>query len=280
MRMRIIALILFGAGLAIVVYAKYVEPHWIRIEIVPIEISASSQSTKRLRIAHLSDLHFSNDVSLEYLEDAFRQTVNQKPDIICLTGDYISDHLINRKDYSKALRILTRGAPTFACPGNHDGGNWARERGGYPDVKDVEELMTQSGVVFLENEASEIQVNGISVMIGGVGDLWAGRLDSELIKGRMNGSQSDIKVLLSHNPDSKTDLRDIKRDILLCGHTHGGQFSLPIIGTPFAPIRDIKYVYGLHEYDGGRIYVTPGIGNLHGVRFNCRPEISVLDISK
>lgn len=275
-----IALALVGFGLAIIAYAKYIEPHWIKIKIIPIEIEASAQPTKTLRIAHLSDLHYSNDVSLEYLENAFRETTNQKPDIICLTGDYISDHLINHEDYSKALRILSGSAPTFACPGNHDGGIWAGERGGYPDLKVVKELMTQSGVVFLENEVSEIQVNGASVMIGGVGDIWAGRFDAELIKDKMNNSNSDILVLLSHNPDSKTKLREIKRDILLCGHTHGGQFSLPIIGTPFAPIRDMKYVNGLHEYDGGRVYVTPGIGNLHGVRFNCRPEISVLDILK
>ena len=266
--------------MAILAYAKFIEPHWIRIRSVPIEIGASSHPAIKLKIAHLSDLHYSNAVGLEYLESAFKETVKQKPDIICLTGDYISDRLINRDDYAKALRILSDGAPTFACPGNHDGGVWAGERRGYPDVKVVEGLMIEAGVVFLENEVVEIKVNGISVAVGGVGDLWAGRLDSESIKHKINGSQSDIKVLLSHNPDSKTELRDIKRDILLCGHTHGGQLSLPVIGTPFAPIRDMKYVNGLQEYDGGKIYVTPGIGNLHGIRFNCRPEISVLDISK
>jgi uncharacterized protein len=53
-----------------------------------------------------------------------------------------------------------------------------------------------------------------------------------------------------------------------------------VIGTPFAPIEDKRYVNGLYEYNGGRLYVTPGIGNLHGLRFNCRPEISVLELSR
>ncbi len=87
------------------------------------------------------------------------------------------------------------------------------------------------------------------------------------------------RIVLSHNPDSKELLRDYSWDLLLCGHTHGGQLSLPILGTPFAPVHDHRYVYGLNQWNGRFIHTTKGIGNRHGVRFNCRPEVAILSVS-
>jgi predicted MPP superfamily phosphohydrolase len=66
--------------------------------------------------------------------------------------------------------------------------------------------------------------------------------------------------------------------LLLCGHTHGGQIRLPFVGTPFAPVRDKRFVEGLHQWDGRWMYITRGVGNLHGVRFNCPPEVSLLTL--
>ncbi|MDR1191385.1 MAG: hypothetical protein LBK60_06960 [Verrucomicrobiales bacterium] len=65
---------------------------------------------------------------------------------------------------------------------------------------------------------------------------------------------------------------------MVCGHTHGGQTRLPFIGTPFAPVKDQRYVAGLNEWHGRRIYTSRGVGNLHGVRFNCRPEVTLLEL--
>lgn len=66
---------------------------------------------------------------------------------------------------------------------------------------------------------------------------------------------------------------------MLSGHTHGGQIVVPLLGwRPFAPVRDLRYVEGLHEWSGRQIYTTRGVGNLHGLRFNCPPEVSVLEV--
>ena len=64
---------------------------------------------------------------------------------------------------------------------------------------------------------------------------------------------------------------------MLCGHTHGGQIRLPL-PAPFAPIRDKRDVHGLHHWENRWMNITRGVGNLHGVRFNCRPELSVLEL--
>ena len=85
-------------------------------------------------------------------------------------------------------------------------------------------------------------------------------------------------IVLSHNPDSKDILGDYPWDMMLCGHTHGGQLYLPILGTPFAPVKDHRYVHGLKAWNDRLIHTTSGIGNLFGMRFNCRPEVSLLTL--
>jgi predicted MPP superfamily phosphohydrolase len=65
---------------------------------------------------------------------------------------------------------------------------------------------------------------------------------------------------------------------MLCGHTHGGQVKLPFIGAPIVSIRDRRFGEGLRQWEGRWIYVTRGVGNLHGIRFNCPPEVSLLTV--
>jgi uncharacterized protein len=66
---------------------------------------------------------------------------------------------------------------------------------------------------------------------------------------------------------------------MVCGHTHGGQIRLPLLGTPFAPVIDMRYVEGLHPWNDRQIYITRGVGNLHGLRFNCPPQVSLLEVT-
>ena len=65
---------------------------------------------------------------------------------------------------------------------------------------------------------------------------------------------------------------------MLSGHTHGGQLRIPFVGTPFAPVRDRRFVQGLHRWQDRWLHITKGIGNLRGMRLNCRPEISLLTL--
>ncbi|MBW8888841.1 MAG: phosphodiesterase YaeI [Fibrobacteres bacterium] len=263
--------------LALAAYACFVEPHWIRVRQTPIRIASVPYSW---RIVHLTDLHLSPAVSLDYLEGAFRQAIAQRPDLICITGDFFTDRLEGREAYAATLRILSRAAPTFACPGNHDGGKWAHARGGPSDPAELRGLLKEAGIRLLENEDTILTLPAGRILIGGLGDIWAERCDPGLIRADFDSSSAPLKILMTHNPDSKSRAAAIRWDLLLAGHTHGGQFSLPFVGTPLAPVGDKRFVNGLYSYTGRPFYVSPGVGNLHGVRFNCRPEISVLDLSR
>jgi predicted MPP superfamily phosphohydrolase len=87
-----------------------------------------------------------------------------------------------------------------------------------------------------------------------------------------------LRILLNHNPDAKDLVRSYEWDLMLCGHTHGGQVCLPFIGAPFAPVRDKRYLHGLYAWNKRWLHISSGVGNLHGIRFNCRPEVSLLTV--
>jgi predicted MPP superfamily phosphohydrolase len=116
-----------------------------------------------------------------------------------------------------------------------------------------------------------------SVRLVGVGDLWSNELDAPGAFRSVESSEATI--LLSHNPDSKTVLRPFPWNLMLCGHTHGGQVIIPFEGPAYAPVQDKRFVAGLRGWDGRQVYVSRGVGNLGGVRLRCRPEVSVLDVA-
>jgi uncharacterized protein len=276
-KLLISALLVIVIG--IIVYARLIEPHWIRIKSTQLLLLPKSAEADEIKILHLADFHYSDAVSLKYLKSSFEMTVREKPDLICLTGDYISKYMMDTS-YSEILKILSNTAPTYACPGNHDGGLWARRMGGYETTDKIKSLIQKSNIHYLENEFEQVNIKGVSITIGGIGDLWAGNCLPEVIQDGFNATKSSLKIILTHNPDSKNKLRSLNWNIMLAGHTHGGQIELPIIGAPFAPVRDKVYLSGLYKYDNRYLYVTPGVGNLHGFRFNCRPEISVINLVK
>ncbi len=254
---------------------KWVEPCW--LEISEHKIKFLKQPGHTVRILHLSDFHASAFVSLEFIDKAVETAVALKPDIIVLTGDYITGKVSRDfirtdyvKQYQRILRKLPQTAPTFACLGNHDGGVWA----GF-DAGIISEMLQQSGITVLRNTSKHMTIRNEPFLLVGVGDLWAREVDARKAF-RDAGCDDEIRIVLAHNPDIKESIKEYPWDLLLCGHSHGGQLRLPLIGTPFAPVKDHRYVEGLRPWDDRLIHVTRGIGNLLGLRFNCRPQISLL----
>lgn len=261
--------------MAALAYMRFGEPRW--LDVGRHEVTLARDGRPPLTLLQLSDFHASAFVSLEMIATAVQLALRScTPDLICLTGDYITWKWEDWDGYSKVLAPLAKVAPTFACMGNHDGGKWAASCRGYDHHGLVEAMLVQAGVRLLHNHSAALAANGWRLNVVGVGDEWAQEMDPALAFRGIG--PADFTVLLSHNPDTKTELRQFPWDLLLCGHTHGGQLDLPVIGTPFAPIRDKRYVAGLHRWEERWLHVTKGVGNLHGMRFHCRPEVSVLTL--
>ncbi|MFM8470189.1 MAG: phosphodiesterase YaeI [Limisphaerales bacterium] len=275
--------LLFGAGFAGVAgavgaaYTRLLEPGW--LEVFHRSVQLASTKAAPIRVLHLSDLHASGYVPLEFIAHAVQLGLTEKPDLVCLTGDFITKDFTRFADYADVLKPLAAAAPVFACLGNHDGGKWAARPNyrGHADHAEVRKCLAASGAKVLLNQSHDITLRGRKLRLVGVGDLWADELRAT--EAFATAPSDAATVLLMHNPDGKDAAADFPWQLALCGHTHGGQCRLPFFGTPFAPVRDHRYVAGLNRWRDRWIFTTRGVGNLHGVRFNCRPEVSLLTLT-
>jgi predicted MPP superfamily phosphohydrolase len=264
-------------GLGAFGYVRFGEPNWLDVSRVTARLSGT-ETRPPLTLLQLSDFHASDVVSLDLVERSVRLALNScEPDLICLTGDFITWKWEQWDEYSAILSTLVGKAPTFARLGNHDGGAWAGSGKGYFEHDLIDKMLANAGVILLHNSSTVFEHDGWKLNIVGVGDWWADEMDPAAAYRTIDRARPTI--LLSHNPDTKTQLMKWPWDLMLSGHTHGGQLSLPGIGTPFAPIQDKRYVRGLHRWNNRWLHITKGVGNLHGMRFNCRPEVSVLTLT-
>jgi len=265
------ALVAVAGGFA---YSRFLEPRWLAVR--RNEVPLNKLGGTPIRLLHLSDFHASEQVSLDYIQSAVRRGLDLKPDLVCLTGDFITWRYEAFDRYAGILKSITDVAPAWAVLGNHDGGKWVGTAG-YSDTRRVRELLSNARIELLHNRSTEAKIQGRRLVLAGVGDLWAEELDAAAAFSETKPDSTTI--LLSHNPDSKEILGTRPWDLMLCGHTHGGQCNLVFFGTPFAPVRDKRYVRGLHRWNDRWIHITAGVGNLHGMRLNCRPEVNLLTIT-
>jgi predicted MPP superfamily phosphohydrolase len=208
------------------------------------------------------------------IDRAITLGLSVKPDLVCVTGDFVTRAYGYDADYYVSiLKRLPRAAPTFAVLGNHDGGKWAGTRFGDLDTRKVRSLLDRAGIQLLYNRAVAFQ----SLTLIGVGDMWANEIDADAAFAL--APSRGPRILLSHNPDSKEVLGAYDWDLMLSGHTHGGQVIIPFEGPRYAPVMDKRYVAGLKPWRDRQIHVTRGVGNVGGVRFRCRPEVSLLIVN-
>jgi predicted MPP superfamily phosphohydrolase len=228
--------------------------------------------TQPIRLLQLSDIHQIPEMSWNYLHHVIDLALATNPDLIVLTGDFI-DKPSQRyeSEYAAALRRLARRAPTYAVLGNHDGSPfraYGRET--------VDRTLSQAEIQVLHNE--NLTVLDGRLALAGVADLWSRQFDPDRA---FDGIASDVPaIFLNHNPDGKDLAAHCPWDLMLSGHTHGNHLRPPFVDSNrWAVVRDLRYIRGRHEWNGRQLYVNRGIGGLHGIRYNCPPEISVHELS-
>ena len=272
------AFLAVSSGASVSAYGAWVETEWLDIHRVTVPIF-DEPPERPMRLLHLSDFHASPVVSYDYIETAIDAAITLKPDVICLTGDYITGEVNQPEEYARILRKLSQTAPCFASFGNHDGGRGEIRRGGFRGPKAVNDILTAAGITTLFNRGVDWRWEGHSIRFIGLADLWSKYFQPDVAYGEAENWEGRKIIVLSHNPDTKSELAAYPWQLLLCGHTHGGQVRIPFTGRGlFAPVRDKRFVDGLYDWDNRWIYITRGIGNVKGFRLNCRPWISLLEI--
>jgi predicted MPP superfamily phosphohydrolase len=252
-RRKFIASLLIAAPCAVLADARFVEPDWLQVR----HVKVGSAPTHRL--VHFSDLHHKGDRS--YLESVV-QTINElKPDFVCFTGDIIEE----AKFLPEALEILSGiQAPMFGVPGNHD--FWSRA-----SFAPIQKCFAASGGAWLMDQHREIAGGRINLI--GLSCLGQNLPIPPAVAGAKN-------ILLLHYPAWVKKISTRKFDLLLAGHSHGGQVRVPFYGSILVPFNVDQYDMGLFQTSAGPLYVNPGVGYLSGFefRFNCRPEITVIEV--
>ena len=268
--------VLAAGGLTL--YSAEIERHWLDINPVSVKLKNLPEAFRGFRIAHLADFHYG-----EYSEPTFIRAVvsavnAQEPDMIALTGDFVSSGPMAKRisvdfAYHCADLLGRLECPRkFAVMGNHDA---------FVGRREVTEALTSRGIGVLHNAAVPIEKDNARLWISGLADILANKdidLPAALPQGRSAGSEP--LILMVHEPDYADNVMGSGVDLLLSGHTHGGQVRIPFMPPVNLPPLGQKYVEGLFFLGDLQLYVTRGIGTV-GVpfRFGCPPEITLITLT-
>jgi predicted MPP superfamily phosphohydrolase len=225
-----------------------------------------------MRFDVISDLHTGSPHNgVDNLDRIVRRLVLSDADAVLMAGDYLILSVflgtyVPPETVAERLKPLTARKPVYAVLGNHD---WWKDGG------KVRVALEAAGVTVLENQASKVALGDCRMWMVGIGDLWEGKPDIARAFAQVVG---DAPVLaITHNPDVFPKM-PARASLLVAGHTHGGQVSLPLLGRPVLPARE-RYAIGEYVEDGRHLFVSPGIGtSIMPVRFGVPPEISRLTL--
>jgi len=234
------------------------------------------------RIAQLSDIHIGPFMSEDEIRKYVRIANELKPDMIVLTGDFLTFDPSPKEAVVRALSGLRAPYGVFGCLGNHDA--WARSEDA------LTELFGQGGVKILRQEHVAIRNAGERFNLIGIDfansrhmSAGEGHMSSETLEGMEALMEKDaVNILLSHNPETFDRAAELGVDFSLAGHTHGGQLALEFISPEIAPTRIVTpYVAGWFQKPGGQLYVNRGIGTIAApMRVGAPPELTVFELAR
>lgn len=275
-RRRVLKSVLYGAaGMAL--YAGEIERHWIDIVHHDIRIAGLPHAFDGLTIAQLSDIHLDEYTEPFLLREAIDHINHMQPDVVLLTGDYVSAEVFSKKYTTRAAWQCASLLSAIKCPqkfailGNHDIMAGAHE---------VVEAITSHDIPVLRNAAVPLERDGKRIWLAGIDDPVLGQPDPErAIPVSIRNTPHEPVILMCHAPDFVDKFVDhpLSRSIalVLSGHTHGGQVRIPLLGALHLPFLGRKYVEGWFGLGSMQLYVNRGIGAVGlPFRFNCRPEIT------
>jgi predicted MPP superfamily phosphohydrolase len=218
-----------------------------------------------LKVLHLSDLHFRGTPDREYYQYVLDRCRDWEPDLVALTGDIVDSHKHHRWMLPLLGRLAWKSA-AVAILGNHD--YWHT-----PAL--VRRRLRRLGMTVLPNTWEELEVRGEALVVIGHEGPWFRPAPA------LSGCpQGPFRLCLSHTPDNIRWARQNNVDLMLSGHNHGGQIRLPVLGSIFVPSRfGRRYDCGTFDEPPTVLYVSRGLAGQHPLRYNCRPEVTLLRLT-
>jgi hypothetical protein len=263
-----IILFLIAIAAAILIYA-HLETYW--IQVVPTTVSSGNLPAEfsGKKIVFISDIHCGENFEPGRLGKIVTWINSLKPDIVLLGGDYADRNGKYAMACFEELTKIEASLGKFGVLGNHD-----VEAGS----ERIKKTMLAAGITPLVNENHAVDIAGKIITIAGSDETWHGNPDG--FKAMENAA--DFTVFISHDPSYLERYRDSRAQLMLAGHTHGGQIT--IFGIPFAGLahhHDYKYEKGIFYETGGTVIVTSGLGaTILPLRFFARPQINLITLEK
>ncbi len=248
------------------VYARFIEPRILLTVHHRVNLEACYDSNGQIKVAVFSDTHnglFAHAMPIHRIVKAIEKN---SPDAILIPGDLT--YFLHPERYQKTYAALSQiDAPVYAVLGNHDVGFPG------PDMSEsLIEFFPALGVKVIDNLAATIP-KGFELI--GLSDSWQGRQKLELLFKK----KEKPRIVLTHNPETIWELTKGSFDLLIAGHTHGGQVNLPIITCKLAFIACTVNRYGYKILDEGPVFVTSGTGMVGlPLRFRVPPVVDIVTI--
>jgi predicted MPP superfamily phosphohydrolase len=262
------------AALRLFEYSRAFYPNgshdWVELQHLNLDLPRLPSSFDGYRIVQISDLHIGTWLTAEKLAEAVEMVNRQEPDLIAITGDFVSYHPQEYLDgITSTLKKLSAKDAILAILGNHD--HWT-------DAGMIHEHLADAGIDVLSNRIYSIHRGSSKLHIAGLDDHYVRKDRLDAILNQLPAGECSI--LLVHEPDFiEISAATGAFDVQMSGHSHGGQIVLPFIGPLYLPRFARKYPSGLYRVKNTYLYTNRGLGTAEiQVRLNCPPEITVFNL--
>lgn len=266
-----------AAAIGFPLYAAEVSRHEISIERRTIHLSRLPESFHGFRIVQISDFHYGEYTEPYFLREIVRHVNRLKPDAVAFCGDYVTMGFVSQSrtisNADPCIEILSgvECPLRYAVLGNHDSG-FAEPA--------VMSALAAHRLPLLYNSSMPIERDGKRLWIAGTGDACDKKVDLDKAVPAALRKDGEPVVLLVHEPDILPHVARYNVDLMLSGHTHGGQIRFPFVPPFHLPPLGRNYLEGLFRLGSTQLYVNRGVGAVEiPMRFNCPPEITELTLS-
>jgi len=257
------------SGLVVSGYGTLVRRRWFRVVEREIRVPRLDARLEGMRIAHLSDLHLGTLTPRSWGLAWVRAANGRAPDLAVVTGDMVTSGTDFHEDVADVIGELRATGGVFASMGNHDY---------FGDDEPLVAHLRGRGVRVLRNEGVAIERNGATLWLAAIDDTWTHRDDLDAaMRDRPDGATS---LLLAHDPNRFDAAADAGADVVLSGHTHGGQVAMPFLyrAVNLASLTH-RYTVGLYRRGRSVLYVHPGLGTTGPpMRLGAAPEVTILTL--
>lgn len=256
---------LFCVGFLIFVYARFVEPQIILVHDYEVE----NDNLKGMKIAVFSDPHIGTYKSSNFLERVVKKVNSENPDLVIIPGDFV--YLMAKNGIKYQLEPLEDLiAPSYAVLGNHDlleSGEFSKE--------EMYGVLENLGIIMVDNRSFQINLGDQTITVAGIGSIFA---KDDYYEHLLDTDETSPLLVVAHNPDSAFEIPEmVKVDLIIAGHTHGGQIRVPWLYKKVIPTEH-QFDQGFYEVKGNQVFVTSGVGEvILPMRFMIPPSIDILE---